>query len=83
MSKIYIDNSKFMQFIDELATQMVELTYGEETYTEGSLQDNKEGFMIFNEEPQDCYDDMYMEIEYLTNSLLGVYSNNEKNKKNN
>ena len=80
MSKIYIENSRFMEYIDELATQMVELTYGEETYTEGSTQDNKEGFMIFNEEPQDCYDDMYQEIEYLTNSLLGVYSNNELNK---
>ena len=80
MSKIYIDNSKFMEFVDELATQMVELTYGEETYTEGTLQDKKEGFMIFNEEPQDCYDDMYQEIEYLTNSLLGVYSNIELNK---
>ena len=79
MSKIYIENSKFMEFIDELATQMVELTYGEETYTEGSLQDNKEGFMIFNEEPQDHYNDTYQEIEYLTNSLLGVYSNNELN----
>ena len=29
MSKIYIENSRFMEYIDELATQMVELTYGE------------------------------------------------------
>lgn len=80
MKKIYIKNSKFMEFIDELATQVVELTYGEETYTEGSLQDNKEGSMIFNEEPQAQYNDTYQEIEYLTNSLLGVYSDNELNK---
>ena len=79
MSKIYIENSTFMEYIDELATRITEEKFGEETYTEGSTQDNKDGFMIFNEEPQDCYDDMYMEIEYLTNSLLGVYSNNEKN----
>ena len=77
MSKIYIENSRFMEYIDELATQMVELTYGEETYTEGSTQDNKDGFMIFNEAPQDCYNELYDELETLTNNLLGVYSNNE------
>ena len=32
MSKIYIENSTFMEFIDELATQITEMNYGAETY---------------------------------------------------
>jgi len=77
MSKIYIENSTFMEYIDELATRITEEKFGEETYTEGSTQDNKDGFMIFNEEPQDFYNEVYDEYETLTNNLLGVYSNTE------
>ena len=77
MSKIYIDNSTFMEYIDELATRITEERFGEETWTEGSSEENQSDTMIFNEEAQDFYNDVYDEYETLTNNLLGVYSNNE------
>tara|TARA_R100001082_G_scaffold57951_1_gene32008 strand:+ start:525 stop:767 length:243 start_codon:yes stop_codon:yes gene_type:complete len=80
MSKIYIENSKFMEFIDEIVTRIVEERFGEEAYTEGSLQENEDGFMIFNENAQEFYNEAYDEYETLANNLLGVYSNNELNK---
>lgn len=80
MRKIYIENSTFMEYISELATQITEMNYGAETYTEGSYEGNQEGVMIFNEDAQDYYNEMYDEYETITNNLLGVYSNNELNK---
>jgi hypothetical protein len=80
MRKIYIENSTFMEYISELATQITEMNYGAETYTEGSYEGKQEGVMIFNEDAQDYYNEMYDEYETITNNLLGVYSNNELNK---
>ena len=77
MSKIYIENSKFMEFIDELATRITEERFGEETWTEGSSEENQSDTMIFNEDAQDFYNDVYDEYETLTNNLLGIYSNTE------
>ena len=80
MTKIYIDNSKFMEYIDELATQITEMNYGEKTYRELKSDLDNDIRMIFTDEAQDFYNEMYDEYEGLTNNLLGVYSNNEKNK---
>tara|TARA_R110002020_G_C15977525_1_gene748145 strand:- start:56 stop:328 length:273 start_codon:yes stop_codon:yes gene_type:complete len=81
MSKIYIENSTFMEFIDELATQITEMNYGAETYKdEDKLIENRESVITFTDEAQDFYNEMYDEYEGLTNNLLGVYSNNELNK---
>ena len=71
MSKIYIENSTFMEYIDELATQITEMNYGAETWIED------EGVMRFTDEAQDFYNDTYDEYETLTNNMLGVYSNAE------
>ena len=71
MSKIYIENSTFMEYIDELATQITEMNYGAETWIED------EGVMRFTDEAQDFYNDTYDEYETLTNNMLGVYSNTE------
>ena len=71
MSKIYIENSTFMEYIDELATQITEMNYGTETWIED------EGVMRFTDEAQDFYNDTYDEYETLTNNMLGVYSNTE------
>ena len=71
MSKIYIENSKFMEYIDELATQITEMNYGADTWIED------ENGMKFSDEAQDFYNEMYDEYETLTNNLLGVYSNTE------
>ena len=80
MSKIYIENSRFMEFIDEIATRITEEKFGEETWTEGSSEENQSDTMIFNEDAQDYYNEAYDEYESIANRLLGVYSNNELNK---
>ena len=72
MSKIYIENSKFMEYIDELATQITEMNFGADTWEE-----NQMNTMVFTDEAQDFYNEMYDEYETLTNNLLGVYSNTE------
>ena len=78
MSKIYIENSTFMEFIDELATQITEMNYGAETYKdEDKLIENGESVITFTDEAQDYYNEMYDEFETLTNNMLGVYSNTE------
>ncbi len=77
MSKIYIDNSKFMEYIDELATQITEINFGAETYRELKSDLDNDIRMIFTDEAQDYYNEMYDEFETLTNNLLGVYSNTE------
>ena len=74
MSKIYIENSKFMEFIDELATQMTEMAYGEDTWVNYRDEDKE---MRFTDDAQDFYNLRYDEFETLTNNLLGVYSNTE------
>ena len=71
MSKIYIENSTFMEYIDKLATQISEMNFGAETWIED------EGVMRFTDEAQDFYNDTYDEYETLTNNMLGVYSNTE------
>mgnify|MGYP003657426758 CR=1 FL=1 len=77
MSKIYIENSRFMEFIDELATQITKMNYGAETFESKDSTDTTFGF---TDEAQDFYNEVYDEYETLTNNLLGVYSNNELNK---
>ena len=80
MSKIYIDNSTFMEYIDELATRITEEKFGDEATKE--IQDGlSDGTaIVFTEDAQDFYNEVYDEYETLTNNLLGVYSNNELNK---
>ena len=72
MSKIYIENSKFMEYIDELVTQITEMNFGADTWEE-----NQMNTMVFTDEAQDFYNEMYDEYETLTNNLLGIYSNTE------
>lgn len=79
MRKIYIDNSKFMEYIDELATRITEERFGEETWTSGEWDSENEDHCVnkFTEEAQDFYNEVYDEYETLTNNMLGVYSNTE------
>ena len=77
MGKIYIDNSTFMEYIDELATQITEREFKENTYIELKSDLDNDIRMIFTDEAQDFYNEMYDEYETLTNNLLGVYSNTE------
>jgi len=78
--KTYIDNSRFMEFIDEMATQITEMNYGQDSWIdvkEGVAVDNG---MRFSDEAQEYYNEMYSEYEVMANNIMGVYSDNELNK---
>ena len=78
-SKIYIDNSKFMEYISEIATRITEEKFGEETYKENRFP-NEQEYLMFTEKAHDFYNEVYDEYETLTNNILGLYCNNELNK---
>tara|TARA_R110001583_G_scaffold21580_4_gene82014 strand:- start:312 stop:608 length:297 start_codon:yes stop_codon:yes gene_type:complete len=77
INKTYIDNSRFMEFIDELATQITEMNFGADTTRE--IKDGlSDGYVtIFTDEAQEYYNEMYEEYEMMANNIMGVYSNNE------
>ena len=78
--KIYIDNSRFMEFIDELATQITEMNFGADTFAETLLckgTDRERVEMMFTGEAQEFYNEMYDEYEMMANNIMGVYSDNE------
>jgi len=72
MAKIYLDNSKFMEFVDTISTDYTTLNYGADTWveTEDSLE--------FSEEAQEYYNEIYDEVESMLNNILDIYSINEK-----
>ena len=80
MEKTYIDNSRFMEFIDELATQITEMNFGADTTKE--IKDGlSDGYVtIFTDDAQEYYNEMYGEYEMMANNIMGVYSDNELNK---
>ena len=73
MAKIYIDNAKYMEFIGEIATQLTELNFHEDTF---EVQ-RGEGFIQFTDEAQDFYNERYDEVETMLNKTLNIHSNNE------
>ena len=75
INKTYIDNSRFMEFIDEMATQITEMNFGFDTF-----KNVKEGEYKFTDEAQEYYNEMYSEYEMMANNMMGVYSDNELTK---
>lgn len=71
--KIYIDNSRFMELVSELATQITEMNYGAETYGQSS-EVGQEHVMMFQEEAQDYFNEMYDEYEMMFNNIANIYS---------
>ena len=74
--KIYIDNSKFMEFVDEMATQMTEREFKEHTWSNYRIQ----GVVSMKDEPQQFYNERYDEIESMLNEIMGVYTDNDEKK---
>ena len=74
MERIYINNSKFMEFIDDLATDYVELKYKKDTWLE--IQDglSQNTCIVFTEKAQDYYNEIYYKIEVMFNNVLNIYS---------
>ena len=79
ISKTYVDNSRFMEFIDEMATQITEMNFGQETWNVDELEKLDEGYK-FTDEAQEYYNEMYEEYEMMANNIMGVYSDNELHK---
>ncbi len=77
--KTYIENSRFMEFVDEMATQLTELNFHDETFR--SVQSDGDGGVeyIFTEDAQEFYNERYDEVENMLNVFMGVYSDNELN----
>ena len=73
--KTYIDNSRFMEFVDEIATQLTEEKFKEDCYYWYGENEDK---MI--EEAQDFYNERYDEVETLVNNIMGVYSDKDEKK---
>ena len=71
MKKTHIKNSRFMEFIDEMATQITEMNFGQETFElakDGMIA--SESDFVFTEEAQDYYNEVYDEYETLINNYL-------------
>ena len=79
MAKIHLDNSNYIEFIDEIATQMTEIEFKENMYIW------EDDIKFLSEQAENFYNEKYDEIEILLNGILNIYSNNEitddKNKK--
>ena len=71
--KIYIENSQFMELVSDLATQIVEKAFGDDTYIL-----IKYGETAFSEDAQDYFNDKYDEYEIMFNTIANIYSDNEK-----
>lgn len=69
--KVYIDNSLLMELIDEIATQITEEKFGEETW------DGLDG-LHFTENAQCFYNEKYDEVESMINNITNIYSNNNE-----
>ena len=77
MKKTYVDDSRFMGFIDELATQITEMNFGADTTKE--IQDGlSDGIaIVFTDEAQDFYNEKYDEYETMINKMIGVYKHHD------
>ena len=69
MAKIYIDNAKYMEFIDDIATQITIQRFGEDTYETSS-----EDVMVFQDDAQDFYNEQYDWVETMLNSKLKIFA---------
>jgi len=74
--KVLVNDDKFLSCIDELATQITEMNFGDETWTEedGHGVWEEQSIQVFSEEAQDYYNEMFCEYEELINATLNVWN---------
>lgn len=70
MSKHRIPNEKWMEFISEIATQLTELNFHEDTFETINVW-NKD-CVVFTEEAQDFFNERYDEVETLLENTLDI-----------
>ena len=68
----YVNDSRFMELIDEIATQITEMNFGDDTTI--GLDD---GSTIFTDDAQDYYNEKYDEYETMINKIIGVYKHHD------
>ena len=75
--KIHINNSDYMEFISDIATQMTEIAYKGKATIEIQVQSGlSDGVaIVFTDEAQEYFNDKYDEVEGMINKTLKVYSN--------
>ena len=71
--KIYIDNSRFIEGVCELAEKMVFERFGDD-----ALIDDGSGGTRYNEEAQDLFNEVYDETETILNKTFKVHSEEDK-----
>lgn len=69
-TKQYIDNSRFIEIVSDLADQIVEATFGEYTW----VYDKENEEHKYSKDAQDLFNDKYDEIEGIFNVSLNIYS---------
>ena len=77
MAKIFINNSSYMEFIDEIATQMTEIAYTDTNciaYKEIKDGLSDETCIVFTDEAQEYYNQKYDEVEWMVNQTLNIHS---------
>jgi|TARA_R100000081_G_scaffold74278_1_gene40765 hypothetical protein len=72
----FVDNSDYMEFIDDIATQITIQRFGEDTYAPSS-EVGQEHVMMFQEDAQDFYNEQYDWVETMLNITLKVYSDEQ------
>ena len=69
-NKILVSDSKFLECVDEIATQITEMNFGLDTWKE----EDGHRVIVFTEEAQDFYNEKFDEIETLINNTLNVWN---------
>ena len=72
MSKHRIPNDKWMEFISEIATQLTELNFHEDTFIAVQSNDAVYEEYKFTEEAQDFFNERYDEVETLLENTLDI-----------
>tara|TARA_R110001632_G_scaffold41530_2_gene104451 strand:- start:1080 stop:1319 length:240 start_codon:yes stop_codon:yes gene_type:complete len=72
--KIYIKNERFMEFIDELATHIVEDNFDVDVWKKVGINE-----YVFTDKAQEIYNRKYDMIENMLNDIMKVYSDNDLN----
>ena len=75
-NKILVRDSNFLECVDELATQITEMNFGADTYTEKKIFEGRYE-TVMTEEAQDFFNETYDDYEAMANNIMGVYSDNE------
>jgi hypothetical protein len=74
IKKTYVDNSYFIEFADEIATQLTELYFNEDTFELDEERDE----MGFTEQSKKYHIERYFDTITMLNSIMGVHSSNDK-----